>query len=168
MRIEGDARSHKSRDGVGSVFGPASAGERYQRNVTRLDLYRLGAHALGPKALEIRVDGPILRRNGVPARLRPLSRVRGFAREQGPMERPLHCVERLCPCFWQIAREIPQESLLAQSSFIVIENDAGRRRRRRKLLGQGCVIFAGIRRSRSHIDNRRDVGMHAGVCDDHP
>src|SRR5215510_2090502 len=40
---------------------------RYQRNVTRLDLDRLGAHSLCHEALEIRVDGPILRRHGVPA-----------------------------------------------------------------------------------------------------
>src|SRR5262245_12085845 len=40
---------------------------RYQRNVTCLDLDRLGGHSLCHEALEIRVDGPILRGHGVPA-----------------------------------------------------------------------------------------------------
>jgi hypothetical protein len=40
---------------------------RYQRNVTRLELDRLGGHSLCHEALEIRVDGPILRGHGVPA-----------------------------------------------------------------------------------------------------
>jgi len=42
---------------------------RYQRNVTRLDLDRLSAHSLCHEALEIRIDGPILRGHGVPAGL---------------------------------------------------------------------------------------------------
>jgi hypothetical protein len=41
----------------------------YQRNVTRLDLDRLGAHSLCHEALEIRVNGTILGGHGVPARL---------------------------------------------------------------------------------------------------
>src|SRR5262249_5972949 len=40
---------------------------RYERNMTRLYLDRLGGHSLCHEALEIRIDGPILRGNGVPA-----------------------------------------------------------------------------------------------------
>src|SRR5262249_14513635 len=40
---------------------------RYERNVTRFHLDRLGGHSLCHEALEIRIDGPILRRDGVPA-----------------------------------------------------------------------------------------------------
>ena len=46
-------------------------------------------------------------------------------------------------------------------------NDAGRRRRGRIGLGERSVILAGIGRARRHIDERRDVRMHAGLCDDH-
>ena len=106
-------------------------------------------------------------RHGVPARLRSPCGVGGFAGEQSFVERPLHRVERFCLRFRQVAGEITQESRLAEASFIAIKNDAGRRRRRRKRLRQGCVIFASIGRARGHIDNRRDVRMHAGVGDDH-
>src|SRR5262249_15256503 len=98
---------------------------QYQRNVTRLDLDRLGSHSLCHEALEIRVDGPILRGHGVPAWLWPPCRVGGFAGEQGLMKRPLHREERPCLRFRQVAREITQESLFAQASFIAIEYYAG-------------------------------------------
>jgi hypothetical protein len=97
----------------------------YQRNVTRVDLDRLGAHPLCHEALEIRVDGPILRRHRVPARLRTPCRVRGFASEQGPTKRPLHREERPCFRIRQVAREVPQKSLLAEASFIAIKYYAG-------------------------------------------
>jgi hypothetical protein len=84
------------------------------------------------------------------------------------MERPLDRVERLCLRFGQVTREITQKSLLAEAPFIAIEHDAGRCRRRRKFLGQGRIIFASIRRSRSHIDNRRDVRMHTGAENECP
>ena len=84
------------------------------------------------------------------------------------MERPLGRIERLGFRRRQVAREITQECLLAETSFVAIENDAGRRRRCRKLLRQGSVIFAGIRCPRSHIDERGDIGMHAGFRNDHP
>src|SRR5262245_53788921 len=48
---------------------------RYQRNMTRLYLDRLGAHSLCHESLQIRIDGPIFRGHGVPARLRPPCRV---------------------------------------------------------------------------------------------
>src|SRR5262249_15202680 len=109
---------------------------------------------------------PIFRGDGMPAWLRPPCRVFGFAGEQGLMEWPLDCAERLCLRSRQVAREITKESLLAEASFVAIEYDAGRRRRRGILLGQGRVIFASIRRSRSHIDNRRDVRTHTGPRND--
>src|SRR5215831_3382973 len=98
---------------------------RYERNVTRLHLDRLGGHSLCHEALEIRIDGPILSRDGVPAWLWPPCRVGGFAGEQGLMKRPLHREERPGLRFRQVAREITQESLLAEASFIAIEYYAG-------------------------------------------
>jgi hypothetical protein len=89
--------------------------------VTCFYLDRFRAHALGHEAFEIGVDGSIFGGHGIPAWLRPPCRVRGFAGEQGLMERPLNRVERLCLRFRQVAREITQESLLAQASFITIE-----------------------------------------------
>jgi hypothetical protein len=61
------------------------------------------------------------------------------------------------------------ETVFARRAKAVVgSHDASRRRRRRKFFGQRCVIFASVWRSRSHVDNRRDLWMHAGVCDDHP
>jgi len=89
--------------------------------VTCFYLDRFRAHALGHEAFEIGVDI----RSSVDTAYRPPCRVRGFAGEQGLMERPLNRVERLCLRFRQVAREITQESLLAQASFIAIEYYAG-------------------------------------------
>ena len=83
------------------------------------------------------------------------------------MERPLGRIKRLGLRRRQVACEIAQEGLLAEASFIAIEHDAGRRGRCRKLLRKGSVIFAGIRCPRRHIDERGDVGMHAGFRHDH-
>src|SRR6516225_9679882 len=91
----------------------------------------------------------------------------GLAREKSLLERPLHRVEHLCLRFWQIACEITQKSFLTETSFIAIKYDACRRGRRRKRLGQGGVILASVRRSRSHVDKRRDVRMHTGFSHDH-
>ena len=41
------------------------------------------------------------------------------------MKRPLHREERSCLRFRQVAREITQESLLAEASFIAIVYNAG-------------------------------------------
>src|SRR5262249_3303672 len=141
---------------------------RYERDVTRLDLDRFRPHALCHEAFEIGVDGPILRGDGIPAWLRPPCRVSGFAGEQGLMEWPLDRAEHLCLRFRQVARKITKASILAEASFApsnMMPADAGGVG---YFLGQGRVIFVSIRRSRSHIDNRRDVRMHTGVCNDHP
>src|SRR5215813_12111096 len=74
------------------------------------------------------------------------------------MKWPLHREERFCLRFQQVAREITQERLLAEASFIAIEHDAGGSRRCGKLLGQGRVIFTGIRRARGHIDDAETFG----------
>src|ERR1700758_1377720 len=42
---------------------------RDQRQVTRLDLYGLGAHTLSHESLQVRIDRAILGRNGVITRL---------------------------------------------------------------------------------------------------
>ena len=89
--------------------------------MTGFHLNRFRAHAFRHEAFEIGVDRPILRGYGVPAWLRPPCRVRGFAGEQGLVEWPLDRVQRLGLLFRQVAREITQESLLAQASFITIE-----------------------------------------------
>ena len=83
------------------------------------------------------------------------------------MERLLDRIEHLGLRLRQVAGEIAQERLFAKPSFIAVEHDAGRRRRRRICLGQRRVVLARIRRARRHIDERRDVRMHAGLGDDH-
>src|SRR5262249_6807041 len=90
-------------------------------SVTCFYLDRFRAHALGHEAFEIGADGSIFGGHCIPARVRPSCRVRGLAGAQGLMERPLNRVERLCLRFRHVAREITQESLLAQASFIAIE-----------------------------------------------
>ena len=72
-------------------------GLRYEGNVTRFYLDRFRAYPLGHEAFEIGVDGPIFSGHGIPAWLRPPCRVRGFAGEQGLMERPLDRVQRPWP-----------------------------------------------------------------------
>src|SRR6516165_10195288 len=64
-------------------------GLRYEGNVTCFYLDRFRAHALGHEAFEIGVDI----RSSVDTAYRPPCRVRGFAGEQGLMERPLNRVE---------------------------------------------------------------------------
>ena len=88
----------------------------------------LGTHALGHEAFEIGIDRPVLRGNGIEARLRPPGGLRGLAREQSLLERLLHCIENLRLRFRQVAREIAQERSLVEAPFIPVENlpaDAG-------------------------------------------
>ena len=100
-------------------------GLRDQGQVARLHLDRLGAHALGHETLEVRIDGPVLRRNRVPARLRPPRGVRGLVGEQRLLERDLDRVEDARFVRRQIAGEVAQECLLAQPALIVRPDDAG-------------------------------------------
>src|SRR6202051_492309 len=69
-------------------------------------------------------------------------------------------IEDLRLRFRQVAREIAQERSLAETAFIAVEDDPGRRRGRRKCLGQGRVILARVGRPRRHVNNRRHVRMH--------
>ena len=142
-------------------------GLRYQRQVTRLHFDGLGAHALGHEAFEIGIDRPVFRRNGIETRLRPPGRMRRLAREQSLVERLLDRIEDLRLRFRQVAREVAQERSLAETSFIAVEDNPSGRRWRRKCLGQRRVVLARIRRPRRHIDKRRHVRMHSGLCHDH-
>src|SRR5882762_9527348 len=51
-------------------------GARYQGKVARPYLDGFSIHAFGHEALQIRIDGPVFRGHGIPARLRPPCRVR--------------------------------------------------------------------------------------------
>src|SRR3954452_11038238 len=99
-----------------------------------LHLDRLGAHTLGHKALEIGIDRPVLRRNGIEARFRPPGRVRGLAGEEGLLEWLLDRIEHLRLRFRQVACKIAQKRSLAETPFVTIEDDASRGRRRRERL----------------------------------
>jgi hypothetical protein len=72
-------------------------GLRDQREVTRLRFDRLGAHPLRHEALEIRVNGPVLRRHRVKTRLRPPRRMGRLALKQLARERTLNRVKRARP-----------------------------------------------------------------------
>src|SRR3984893_9176490 len=110
---------------------------RDQREMAGLHLDCLGAHPLGHEALEVRIDGAVFRRNGIESRVRSTCGLSSLAGEQCLVERLLDGVEHLRFCFWQVAGEITQERSLAETSFIAIENYAGRRRRRRIRPGPG-------------------------------
>src|ERR1700722_12942092 len=97
-------------------------------------------HVLGPSAFEIRIDGPVFRRNGIETRLRPPGGMCGLAGEQSLVERLLDRIEDLRLRFRQVAREITQESLLGKPSFIAVEDNPGGRGGRRNRLGQRAVI----------------------------
>src|SRR3954468_20010846 len=105
---------------------------RDERQMAGLNLDRVGAHALGHEALEIGVDRSVLSRNGIEARLRPPSSVRGLASEQGLVEGCLNRIEHLCFCSRQIARKIVQKRSLAETPLVAIEDDPSRGGRRRK------------------------------------
>jgi len=55
--------------------------------------------------------------------------VRGLAGEQSLIERLLDRIEHLRLRLRQVAREVAQERFLGETSFIAVENDAGRCRR---------------------------------------
>src|ERR1700756_5950607 len=93
--------------------------------------------------------------------------MRRLAGKQSLLEWLLDRIEDLRPRFRQVAREIPQEGSLAETSLIAVEDNPGTRWRRRICLGQGRVVLARVRRARRHIDQRRNVGMRAGFGDDH-
>src|ERR1700748_2091153 len=97
------------RDGVGL---------RYQGKVARLHFDGFRAHALGHEALEIRIDRPVLRRDGIETGLGAPGRMRRLAREQRLVKWLLDRVEHLRFRFRQVACEIVQERSLAETSFI--------------------------------------------------
>src|ERR1700722_6206776 len=102
-------------------------GLRYQRQVTRLNFDGLGTHPRGHEAFEIGIDRAVFRGNGIETRLRPPGRMCGLAREQCLLERLLDGVEHLRLRLRQVAREIAQERLLAETSFIAVEDNPSRR-----------------------------------------
>src|ERR1700752_31327 len=69
-------------------------GVGYQAEVTRLDLDRPGTHPLGHEALEVRIDGAVLRRDRVEARLGSPGSIAGLAGQERLVERLLHRIER--------------------------------------------------------------------------
>ena len=91
------------------------------RQVADLHLDSLRAHSLGHKALEIGIDSAVLGRNRIEARFRSPCGLWGLVGEQGLLERLLDRIKHLCFCRGQIAREIPQEGLLAETSFVTIK-----------------------------------------------
>src|SRR5256714_3448244 len=94
------------------------------RQMTRLYLDGLGAHSLCHEPLEVGIDCAVLGRDRIEARFRPPGGLRGLAGEQSLLERLLDRIEHLCLFGGQIAREIPQECLLAKTSFITVKHDA--------------------------------------------
>src|SRR3954470_19483403 len=70
---------------------------RDQRQVPRVELDRLGLHALGEEALKLRRGGAIAFGDGVPGRLRTPGRNRRPVSEQGGGDVPLDGVERPRP-----------------------------------------------------------------------
>jgi len=142
-------------------------GLRYERNVACFDLDRLRAHALRHEALQVRVDSPVFRRDGVPARLRSPCRVGGLVVEQRPFERNLDGVENPRSIGGQVAGEVAQKCLLTQPSLVVGEDDAGGGRWCWKALGQGRVVFVRIGRARRDVNDGRNLGIDAGLGEDH-
>jgi hypothetical protein len=84
--------------------------------MTRLHFDGLGAHPLGHESFEIGIDRAVFRGNGIETRLRPPGRMRGLPREESFLERLLDRIENLRLRFRQVAGEIAQERLLAETS----------------------------------------------------
>jgi hypothetical protein len=70
---------------------------RDQRQMTGLNLDRLGLHPIGHEALQLGRDRPVFRGDGVPTRLRPPGRLSRLPRKQGVRDASLHGVEDACP-----------------------------------------------------------------------
>ena len=86
--------------------------------MTRLYFNRFGAHAFRHEALEIRVDGPILRRYRIPARLGPPCGVGCLIGKQYSFERGLNGVQDARLLRRYVPREVAQERLLTEPSIV--------------------------------------------------
>jgi hypothetical protein len=135
--------------------------------MARPHLDRCRAHALRHAARQIGIDGPILGRDCVEARLQAPGRVLGPAGEQRLVKRLLHRVQDLRLCGGPVSRKVPQERRLGQPSFITIENDPGRGGRRREPSGECRVVLSGIGGARGDVDKRRDIRIDPRLGHNH-
>jgi len=135
--------------------------------LARLELDGPRVHALGHEPFEVRVDGPILGRHRVEARLRAPGRVGGPSRQQGLAERLLDREQHPGLLGRQIAREIPQERCLAQAPLVTVEHDSGRGGRCRVGPGQRRVVLVRVRRPGRDVDQGRDLRVDTGLGHDH-
>ena len=84
------------------------------------------------------------------------------------VKRLLDRVEHPSSRLRQIAGKIAKKCSLGESSFVAVEDNAGRGGRRRKLARQGSVILFCIWSPRRDVDDSGNVWMNAGFRNDHP
>lgn len=94
--------------------------------MARVHLDRRGVHALSHEAFEIRVDGAVLRGDGVEAGLQaPGGGVGSLAVQKRLMERFLDGVEHHGFHMRKVSFEISQEGLLGKWPLIAVVDDPG-------------------------------------------
>jgi hypothetical protein len=142
-------------------------GLRYEGKMTGLDLDRLGAHALGHETLQVRVDCPVFRRHGIPAPLRPPSRIRCLVGKQRLFEGSLNGIEHARFVRRNVAGKVAQECFLAEPAFVVGPDNAGGGGWRWKAFGKRRVIFVRVGGARRDIDDGRHFRVDPGFGDDH-
>jgi hypothetical protein len=106
-------------DQLRDLLGMGNQGE-----VASLHFDGLGSHPFSHETLQVRIDDAVLRRNCIITRLRSPCRLRGLAGEESLMERLLNRVEHLCFRLGQVAREIAEERLLAETSLFLLPQPA--------------------------------------------
>src|ERR1700677_1900317 len=136
--------------------------------MTRCEFDRRGAHALGQKSLELRIDRPILRRYLIESRLHPPSSLRSPCGDQRVGTSPLDGVERARPGGRQVTGEILEKALLAQPKISVRLYHSCTRGRPWKLRCERSEIFTCVGCASRHVDQSRDDGLVTRFTDDRP
>ena len=124
-----------------------------------------GVDALGEVALEIGVDGVVVLRHRVPARLRVPGGFCGAAGEDQGGRRPLHGIELLRPLRLYAVGEIFQERVFRKLRETIALDDAGADGAGRELLGQRDKILVRIGRACGDVDEPGDLRIDADLAD---
>ncbi|MFK4535668.1 hypothetical protein ABIA00_003851 [Bradyrhizobium ottawaense] len=120
---------------------------------------------LGEEAFEIRIDGVVVLRHRVPARLRMPRSFRGAAGEDRRGGRPLHGIKLPGLLRLHAIGEIFQEGVFRKFCVAVALDDAGAHRAGRELLRQRDEILIRIGRTCGDINEAGDLRIGADLAD---
>ena len=145
-------------DQVGDFLGVG-----HQRQVARRQLDGGGVHALGEEALQVRLDGLVIRRHCIPGRLGVPGGVGGATAEQGLGDGLLHGVQLHGLGMRHIAGKVFEEGLLAQGEVAVVVFNAGPHRHAWILCRERDKVLIGVRRAGGHVHQGADLRVGPGV-----